>query len=284
LTFFDRFILKDKVRLIREIKEGLSNMNIIGYVRVSTETQEDNTSIETQTEGIKSYCKAKNWDLEHIYVDICSGKDFNRPEFTRMMEKINKEDINGVMVYKYDRLSRSPVDGRNFTDELERKGIAFLSVQDNIDTSTPMDKAMFTMMLTFAEMERSIITERMQNGKKQRIKEGRRCNGFVYGYKWEGKGSDKRLVPVEEEAIVVKDIFKMAIKMRCNQEVANWLNNKGLSTRKGNQWTRFAVRKILKNKTYIGIIKYSGEEYTGEHKSLISKYIFKKANINADFY
>jgi site-specific DNA recombinase len=253
-------------------------MNLIGYVRVSSENQEDNTSIGTQVEGIENYCKAKEWNLVQIFVDVCSGKDFKRPEFTKMMEKINKDDINGVMVFKYDRLSRSPVDGRNFTDELEKKGIAFLSVQDNIDTSTPMGKAMFTMMLTFAEMERSIITERMQNGKRQRIKEGKRCNGFVYGYRWEGKGSEKRLVPVEEEATVVKDIFKMAIKVGCCQKVADWLNGKGLQTRKGNQWTRFAVRKIQKNKTYMGTLKYGNEEYRGNHKPLISKYIFKKVN------
>jgi site-specific DNA recombinase len=256
----------------------MKKMNLIGYVRISSESQEDNTSIETQVEGIENYCKAKGWNLVQIFVDVCSGKDFNRPEFTKMMEMINKDEINGVMVFKYDRLSRSPVDGRNFTDELEKKDIAFLSVQDNIDTSTPMGKAMFTMMLTFAEMERSIITERMQNGKRQRIKEGKKCNGFVYGYRWEGKGSGKRLVPVDEEAAVVKDIFKMAIRVGCHQTVADLLNDKRLKTRRGNQWTRFAVRKILKNKTYMGTLKYGENEYRGDHKPLISRYIFNKIN------
>ena len=253
-------------------------MNLLGYVRVSTDGQEDNTSIENQSQSIESYCEARRWTLDDLFVDVASGKDFERKAFKAMIDRLHLNGVDGVIVYRYDRLSRSPVDGRLFTDQLEKRGKAFLSVQDNIDTSTPLGRAMFTMMLTFAEMERSIIVERMTNGKNQRVKQGKRCSGFVYGYRWNGTGSEKRLEPDECEEVVVKRIYQLYIKTHSYQSVANSLNEAGMRTRRGNPWSRFGVRKIIRNKTYLGVVKYQGQEFKGSHPPVVSKYIFQKAN------
>lgn len=247
---------------------------VVAYCRISSDSQTENTSIASQKSGIISFCNAKNLELVEIYTDVASGKDFNRTAFKAMEERLAGGDIAGVVVYKYDRLSRSPIDGRGFTDRLDKAGIAFLSVNDNIDTSSPVGKALFTMMLTFAEMERSIIHSRTLEGKKARLAAGGKCSGFVFGYRW----VDRKLTPDASEAAVVRKIFKMKAKGYTNASIANWLNSSNLKTRRGGNWNGVNVKLVLANPFYAGKLRFNGKIAAGNHTPLVSKYVFETAN------
>ncbi len=83
--------------------------NVFGYCRVSTKSQEDNTSLQNQKESIEAYCKSQGWDLVKVYIEVFSGKDNDRPQFKEM--ESHMEGIGGIVVYKIDRFSRSLLDG-----------------------------------------------------------------------------------------------------------------------------------------------------------------------------
>ena len=127
-------------------------MPVLGYVRVSTDNQLDNYSIEEQTERIKSYCKAKGWTLLHIYTDGgYSGGNTNRPALQKMLEAIKRGEAAAVVVYKLDRLSRSQKDTLTLIeDSFLSHNTDFISINENFDTSTPFGRAMIGMLSVFA--------------------------------------------------------------------------------------------------------------------------------------
>lgn len=133
----------------------------IGYARVSTLDQ----NLDMQTDALHLA------GCERIYTEKMSGKNDNRPELQRCLEALRKGDT--LVVYKLDRLGRSTFKLLELTSELEKAGIEFESIQDKIDTSSPIGKAMFRMLAVLAEMERDIIVERTQAGLKAARARGR---------------------------------------------------------------------------------------------------------------
>jgi DNA invertase Pin-like site-specific DNA recombinase len=124
----------------------------IGYARVSTLDQ----NLDMQMDALQSA------GCEQIFQEKMSGKKDDRPELQRCLDSLRKGDT--LVVYKLDRLGRSTFKLLELTSELEKRGVEFVSIRDNIDTSTAVGKAMFRMMAVLAEMERDIIAERTQAG------------------------------------------------------------------------------------------------------------------------
>ena len=160
-------------------------MKVLGYARVSTNGQEDNTSIDIQSRSIRAYCESQQWDLVGLYSDVATGSNFNRPEFKKLKQELLNNGFDGIVVYKLDRLSRSIVDGYGFIQELEKNGKFFISVTESqINTATPEGRLFLSMIFSFAEYERSIITKRMVEGRQARAKEGIKSQGAIYGYNY----------------------------------------------------------------------------------------------------
>ncbi len=159
-------------------------MNIIGYVRVSTVEQGKNCSLKSQRDSIKDFCKSQGWIVKQIFEDTDSGSNLDRPGFKMMDECLSRNSFDGLVVWKLDRLSRSVVDGKQFFQKVEHKGKFIKSVTESfIDTSTSIGKMVLNMVLSFAEFERDLIYERMQNGKAAAFKQGKRVAGRIpYGY------------------------------------------------------------------------------------------------------
>ncbi|WP_047155050.1 recombinase family protein [Aneurinibacillus tyrosinisolvens] len=124
----------------------------IGYARVSTLDQ----NLDMQMDALQSA------GCEQIFQEKMSGKKDDRPELQRCLDSLRKTDT--LIVFKLDRLGRSTFKLLELTSELEKRGVEFVSIRDNIDTSTAVGKAMFRMMAVLAEMERDIIAERTQAG------------------------------------------------------------------------------------------------------------------------
>jgi len=134
----------------------------IAYARVSTAEQ----SLDLQMDTLKKF------GYDRIYTETASGGKDDRPELARALEMLREGDT--FIVYKLDRLARSTLTLIATLDLLKEKGVEFVSLSDNIDTSTAAGKAMFGMMAVFAEFERSIIRERTIDGLKAARARGRK--------------------------------------------------------------------------------------------------------------
>ena len=142
----------------------------VGYSRVSTVEQNEARQLE----------KLKELGCEKIYIDKCSGKNTNRPEFNKMIDYVREGDT--VYVTEWSRLSRSTMDLLTTLNRLEEKGVVVKSVKENFDTSTPQGKLILTVFAAISQFEREIILQRQAEGiniaKQQGKYKGRQPNKY----------------------------------------------------------------------------------------------------------
>ena len=133
---------------------------VFGYVRVSTENQLENYSIDEQISRLNAYCTAKDMLLLKIYTDGgYSGGNTDRPALKQMLEDIKTVKVDAILVYKLDRLSRSQKDTLTLIeDSFLAHGVDFISINENFDTSTPFGRAMIGILSVFAQLEKDQIT------------------------------------------------------------------------------------------------------------------------------
>lgn len=246
------------------------------YVRVSTDNQIENYSIEEQTERLKAYCKARNWLIYKFYTDAgYSGGNINRPALKQLLKDIERNLIDMVVVYKLDRLSRSQKDTLTLIeDEFLKKNIDFVSISENFDTSTPFGRAMIGILSVFAQLEKDQITERFTMGRIGRAK-----NGYYHGGPTPPTGYDYvdgKLVVNEYEAIQVREVFERFLKGQSINSIRAYMSEH-YTNKYGNWKSHTLVLNILRNSTYIGKVKFKGHEYNGNHKPIVSEETFYTA-------
>ncbi len=239
------------------------------YIRVSTDAQrEEGYSIEAQKEMLTAYCVSKSIKNYECYIDGgYTGSNLDRPELKRMISDIKEKKINCVLVYKLDRLSRSQKDTLFLIEDVfNPNGVDFISLNESMDTSTPLGRLMLGILSAFAQLERENIRERTGMGMKERIKEGFWMGGgrVPFGYDYD---SQKGVLVPNEDAETVRKIYEMYIDGYSTNHIARVL---GLSYEK-------LARQILMRKTNAGIITYKGEEYMGKHEPIISLETYEKA-------
>lgn len=241
------------------------------YVRVSTDNQLENYSIEEQTDRLKAYCKAKDIQIVKIYTDGgYSGGNVNRPALQQMLQDIDKGLIDSVIVYKLDRLSRSQKDTLMLIEDcFLAKNVDFVSVNENFDTSTPFGRAMIGILSVFAQLEKDQITERFTMGRIGRAK-----NGYFHGGGNAPTGYDYidgELVINDYEAIQVKDLYNRFLKGYSIHNCWQYMQQKY-----GGWSNEVSVRNVLKNELYIGKVKFKGVAYQGNHQPIISEETFRQ--------
>lgn len=246
------------------------------YVRVSTTNQaEEGYSIEEQKDKLSSYCNIKDWSVYKIYTDGgFSGSNTKRPALEQLIRDAKKKLFDTVLVYKLDRLSRSQKDTLYLIEDVFIKnGIAFLSLQENFDTSTPFGKAMIGLLSVFAQLEREQIKERMQLGKLGRAKSGKSMMWArtSYGYDYHRETGTVTINPVQ--SLAIKFIFEQYLSGRSITKLRDDLNDK---YPKEIDWNYRAVRMILANPVYCGYNQYKGQVYPGNHEPIITEEDFNK--------
>ncbi len=245
------------------------------YVRVSTENQLENYSIDEQTERLKAYCKARDYSIYKIYTDGgFSGGNTQRPALQAMLNDIKRNMFDAVIVYKLDRLSRSQKDTLTLIeDRFLANGIDFISVSENFDTSSPFGRAMIGILSVFAQLEKDQITERFTMG---RI--GRSKAGLFHGGGNAPKGYDYingRLEVNYLEAEQIKEIFTLFLSGKSINAISIIMDKKY-----GGTYWNSAVKVIncIRNSIYIGKVKFNGIEYDGVHTPIISEEDYLRAN------
>ena len=249
-------------------------VNTALYIRVSTQEQAtEGYSVQEQTDRLTKYSEAMGWSIFKVYTDPgFSGGRTDRPGLQAMINDIRKGYIDKVLVYKLDRLSRSQKDTLNLIeDEFLAHNVDFISMCENFDTSTPFGRAMVGILAVFAQLEREQIKERMFMGKEARAKEGK-----YPGAKQPPVGYDYingELIVNPYYALIVKDMFNLALTGLSPYKIASHLNS-AYPKSDGAEWTPEHVRKILKNKTYVGYIKHGSEYIKGIQEPIITEDIF----------
>lgn len=233
------------------------------YIRVSTDSQaEEGYSIDAQKEQLSAYCVSKGIRNYEFYIDGgWSGSNIERPEMQRLIEDVNKDRISHVIVYKLDRLSRSQKDTLYLIEDIfNPHGVDFVSLNESMDTSTPMGRLMLGILSAFAQLERENIRLRTRMGMKERVKSGLWMGGgrVPFGYDYDSK---KGILVPNQDAEKVRQIYKLYIAGKAPQEIANLL---------GLKYDRL-VYQILMRKSNYGVIEYNGEEYQGQHEPIISR-------------
>ncbi|MEG1578768.1 MAG: recombinase family protein [Oscillospiraceae bacterium] len=232
------------------------------YARKSKVT-ESGKSVENQITKCRSYADLK-FDAQEqdilVYQDEgLSGYYSDRPQYMQLLRDISDNKIKAVICYKFDRISRKTLDLLNLVEQLKIKKIAFISCTDEVDTSSRTGKIVMSLLASIAEFERDIIAERIADNMYELAKEGRWLGGTTPLGFWSKKehlniGGRKttinHLEPVEEEQVVVKEMFRVFLEQRSLGKVVEWAESKKLVTRLGKAHTRISVKNILQNPVY----------------------------------
>ena len=262
------------------------------YTRKSTEerTEQEFTSCHAQREAAEAYIKSQAHErwlcLPDPYDDGgFTGGNMERPAVARLLADIDAGKIDAVVVYKVDRLSRSLLDFAKMIVTFEQHHVAFVSVTQQFNTATSMGRLILNVLLSFAQFEREIISERTRD----KIAAARRKGKWSGGHPLLGYDVDahtKKLLINEEEAMRVRAIFLLYLEHQALMPVImelerrGWLNKRWLTrrghARGGRPFTKPRLYELLRNVVYIGKVRYKQEVHPGEHAAIIDPALWQQ--------
>jgi DNA invertase Pin-like site-specific DNA recombinase len=259
------------------------------YTRVSTDAglEQDFNSLDAQREAAEAYVKSQaqeGWKLIRTAYDDggFSGGSLERPFLQRLLEDVRNRLVDVIVVYKVDRLTRSLADFAKLVELFDGHGVYFVSVTQSFNTTTSMGRLTLNMLLSFAQFEREVTSERIRDKVAASKKKGIWMGGNVpLGYRAQGR----KLVVVPEEAATVGQIFQCYLEQGSILKLLEELRRRSIKTRRkvlcdnsivgGIPFTTGPVTHVLKNKIYVGLIAHKGETYPGEHEPIIDRALFE---------
>jgi len=227
------------------------------YCRVSTEDQEkEGTSLQTQLEACRNFCQGKGYNVAYRFSEAYSGLTLDRPKLNELRELVRNEEIDVLVVYCLDRLSRDPTHGVILTQELEKHHVTLEAVIEDVDNSE-LGKLISYIRGFASKLEAEKIKERTERGRRARAKEGRMPGGFhiTYGYDYvpvSQKNGGRRVIN-ENEAKWVRQIYQWLVNdgLTANS-IRDRLRALNAPTKSGGYWGKASVLSILKNPAYAG--------------------------------
>lgn len=251
------------------------------YIRVSTDKQAtEGFSLDAQREKLNAYCVSQGWtvDEKHVYVDSgVSAKSTERPEYQRMLAAVADGQVQRIVAIKLDRISRNTKDFLGLLDYCDDHGCGIVSIAENFDTSTAVGRAVVTVLMALAELERKQIGERMQMGRTEKARQGER-NGAPTPYGYVRNEAGKWSAPWEQAA-VVREIFRQFNNGASLRSIAAALNDADVPTPGGKAWYARQVSYILDNGLYAGVLQYLGKEVkpTEDVPAIVSREAYDQA-------
>lgn len=273
-------------------KAKAKNVRCAIYTRKSPEeglNQEFN-SLDAQREAGENFVasqKHEGWTLLPRRYDDggFSGGNAERPALQRLMHDVAAGDVDCVVVYKVDRLSRSLLDFAKLMGTFEDHNVAFVSVTQQFNTNHSMGRLTLNILLSFAQFEREIIGERIRDKLSAQARKGKWKGGIpVLGYDVDRSSPSPKLAVNKSEAIQVREIFELYLSMGSLLLVATELNDRGWFSKR---WTTKAGRRrggvefdknnlhaLLTNPIYIGKIRHRDDLFNGEHQPIVDPTLF----------
>lgn len=260
---------------MEEVKSKFSeDKKIAGiYIRVSTEDQaREGFSLAEQEEKLKQYCKYKEFEIFKIYKDAgISAKDMeNRPAFQEMLEDMKSGEINYIVAYKLDRVTRSVRDLEVLISTLEKYHCYLVCDRDDVNTSTANGRFFVRMLTVLSQLEIEIVSERTKFGLNGAIKAGHIPGKVPLGYY---RDIDKTLkIDNNVTKDIVVRIFEMYLEGKSYQTIANTLNKEKVLYPEKKNWIDSTIDRIINNKIYIGDYeryKYDNDKETETYMDVV---------------
>ena len=259
------------------------------YTRKSTEHNLDLAfnSLDAQREACEAYIKSQaheGWTLIRDRFDDggLSGASLDRPALQDLLTQVRAHQVEIIVVYKVDRLTRSLADFAKLVEEFDAHDVSFVSVTQSFNTTSSMGRLTLNVLLSFAQFEREVIGERVRD----KIAVSKRKGIWVGGPAPTGyRSKDKKLEVVPEEADLVRRIFADYLSVGSISALAAKLNSTGpkpkprqLANGKTVQaecWRVGPLAHLLKNRFYIGEVVYRGEVHQGKHEAILDRDLFE---------
>jgi site-specific DNA recombinase len=260
------------------------------YTRKSTEhgLELEFNSLDAQRDACEAYIKSQasqGWRaLPHHYDDPAySGGNLDRPALQQLLKDIDAGRIDVIVVYKIDRLTRSLADFAKLVEAFDAKSISFVAVTQQFNTTTSMGRLTLNVLLSFAQFERELSSERVRDKIAASRRKGKWTGGSVpLGY----NARDKKLIVNKPEAETVQYIFKRYLDLKSFAKLVEDLDNKGIITKRRNTkvkkfnggipFTYGPLAHLLKNRLYVGETGHKNKWFPGEHPAIVDKTAFEK--------
>lgn len=256
-------IRKNDNRINRKTGEPLKRIRVVAYARVSTDNEEQLNSYESQ----KAYYKEKiisnpNWDFIQIYADegISGTQDFKRENFMAMIDDAVSNKFDLILTKSISRFARNTLDTLKYVRLLKEHNIAIMFEEEGINTLEMAGELLLTVLSSVAQQESETISNHVKLGLKMKSERGELV-GFnnCYGYSYDSK--ENKMTIIEEEASVIKLIFKHYIEGHGCDYIAKKLDSMSIKPRRKNKWSPGTILGIIKNEKYVGDV-IQGKTFT----------------------
>jgi site-specific DNA recombinase len=247
------------------------------YTRISTDEENQPTSLHSQRERLEAFCKAQEgWRIVAHKQDQATGTKLDRPGLQAALDLARSGSIDLLLVYRVDRLSRKVRQLAQLTEELDVLDVVLKSATEPFDTGAAAGRMMLQMLAVFAEFEHATIVDRISAGIERRAKEGRWFGGRPpFGYQFSSE--ERVLVPDPVKAPVVRRVFDLYARKRLGtRTIAQQLREEGAPAPSAG-WGHPGVHWIVTNPTYVGKIRWRDKVFDGIHEPLIDEFTFAKA-------
>jgi DNA invertase Pin-like site-specific DNA recombinase len=271
--------------------ESLKTLRCAIYARKSTEhgLELEFNSLDAQRDACEAYIKSQasqGWKVlpQHYDDPAYSGGNLDRPALKKLLADIEARRIDVVVVYKIDRLTRSLADFAKLVEAFDARSISFVAVTQQFNTTTSMGRLTLNVLLSFAQFERELSSERVRDKIAASRRKGKWTGGTVpLGY----DAKDKKLVVNKTEAETVRTIFRLYLELKCFGKLVAELDRRGIVTKKrdtkvakyqgGIPFTYGPLAYFLKNRVYLGEMHHGDKWFNGEHEAIIDDQTFERA-------
>ena len=266
------------------------------YTRVSTDAglDQDFNSLDAQYEAAQAYIKSQahaGWTLVRTRYDDggFSGGSTDRPALQQLLEDVKAHKVKIIVVYKVDRLTRSLADFAKLVELFDAHGVSFVSVTQQFNTTTSMGRLTLNVLLSFAQFEREVTSERIRDKIGASKRKGLWVGGVVpLGY----YAKDRKITVVEEEAKVVRHIFRRYLELGSLNLLLGDLRAADVTTKVrplstgrtigGIPFTRGPLAHFLRNRFYIGEVQFKGEVFPGEQPAILDRTLFDAVQVRLE--
>jgi site-specific DNA recombinase len=264
------------------------------YTRKSTDEglDSDFNTLDAQRESAEAYIVSQRHEgwmaLPQKYDDGgFTGANMDRPALKRLLDDVRNGLVNCVVVYKVDRLTRSLLDFSRIVEVFDQHGTTFVSVTQQFNTTASLGRLTLNILLSFAQFEREMISERTRDKMSAARRKGKWTGGNpVLGYDVHPDGG--ALVVNAEEAARVRAIFELYLRLGSLLPVVTDLNRRGWTLKRwttregkivgGKPFTRARLHQLLTNVIYTGQVRHRGEVYPGEHEAIVDRETWEKVH------
>ena len=266
------------------------------YTRVSTDQglEQDFNSLDAQHDAAEAYIRSQahaGWTLIRARYDDggYSGGSTERPALQQLLADVRARKVDVIVVYKVDRLTRSLADFAKLVELFDGHGVSFVSVTQQFNTTTSMGRLTLNVLLSFAQFEREVTSERIRDKIAASKRKGLWVGGMVpLGY----ATKDRKIVVVEDEAERVRIIFRRYLELGSLNLLMADLGDRGIATKVrshstgrtigGIPFTRGPLAHLLRNRFYIGEVAYKDEVFPGAQSAILDRDLFDAVQAKLD--